>query len=252
VSGRRLPSSLCALLAVSLLAAGPGAPPAVAPLRQAHSHNDYEHARPLLDALEQGFCSVEADVFLSGGKLLVGHTVFGLRAGRTLEALYLDPLRQRVKDNGGRVYPKGPTVFLLIDVKTDARTTWAALAKVLARYSDILSVTTERGFRENAVTVVISGNRDREAIAAQEVRYAAIDGRLSDLGSDAPAQLVPWVSASWGSVFAWRGAGKMPKPERAKLRDLVARAHRRSGWCGSGGRRTPGRRGASCSRPRWT
>ena len=29
-----------------------------------HAHNDYLHSRPLLDALDQGFDSVEADVFL--------------------------------------------------------------------------------------------------------------------------------------------------------------------------------------------
>ena len=29
------------------------------PVRRAHAHNDYEHKRPLLDALDQGFCSVE-------------------------------------------------------------------------------------------------------------------------------------------------------------------------------------------------
>src|SRR5262245_37426007 len=151
-------------------------PPApVVPLRQAHAHNDYEHKRPLLDALEQGFCSVEADVFLSGDKLLVGHTIFSLRAGRTLEALYLDPLRERVKSNGGRVYPKGPTVYLLVDVKTEAKPTYAALAKVLARYADILSVARGDQFEAKAVTVVVSGNCDREGIAAEKVRYAAID-----------------------------------------------------------------------------
>jgi hypothetical protein len=200
--------------------------PPVVPLRQAHAHNDYEHKRPLLDALENGFCSVEADIFLRDGKLLVGHTSFTLSAKRTLEALYLDPLRERARRNGGRIYPKGPTVFLLIDVKSSAQATYAALAKVLARYDDILSVTKGKRFEAKAVTVVVSGNCDRKAIAAQEVRYAAIDGRPADLGSDAPAHLVPWVSARWGALFNWRGTGPMPREERAKLRDFVAKAHR--------------------------
>ena len=39
-----------------------------APLAQAHAHNDYEHDRPLLDALEHGFTSVEADVWLVDGR----------------------------------------------------------------------------------------------------------------------------------------------------------------------------------------
>src|SRR5436190_1820266 len=37
-------------------------------LPNAHAHNDYLHTRPLLDALDQGFCSVEADIHLVNGK----------------------------------------------------------------------------------------------------------------------------------------------------------------------------------------
>src|SRR5438132_815946 len=89
----------------------------VVPLRQAHAHNDYEHKRPLQDALDHGFCSVEADVFLVDGAMLVGHDQKDLRPERTLEKLYLTPLRERVRANSGRVYRNGPTVYLLIDVK---------------------------------------------------------------------------------------------------------------------------------------
>ena len=129
----------------------------VTPLRHAHAHNDYEHERPLFDALDHGFCSVEADVFVTGDQLLVGHARKDLRPERTLEKLYLDPLRERVRANSGRVYPRGPPVFLLIDMKTSAKPTYAVLEKTLARYADILSVTRNGSFAENAVTVVLSG-----------------------------------------------------------------------------------------------
>src|SRR4051794_35634110 len=97
---RSLPfAAVLALLAVAL--AGAADPPAPTPLKNAHAHNDYEHPRPLFDALDQGFTSVEADIFLVNGQLLVGHTAVDLKPGRTLEALYLDPLRARVRANGG-------------------------------------------------------------------------------------------------------------------------------------------------------
>ena len=76
----------------------------VVPLIHTHAHNDYEHKRPLFDALDHGFCSVEADVFLERDQLLVGHTTQDLQPERTLEKLYLDPLRERVRANNGRVY----------------------------------------------------------------------------------------------------------------------------------------------------
>src|SRR3954468_10320493 len=111
-------------VAVWLAIAGltPAADPPVAPLENAHAHNDYTHTRPLFDALDQGFCSVEADIFLVDGKLLVAHTLQATKPERTLQALYLDPLRERIKKNGGRVYPNGPQFTLLIDLKTDWRT----------------------------------------------------------------------------------------------------------------------------------
>ena len=67
--------ALFGLVAATLPAAAtPAARPYhVTPLRQAHAHNDYEHVRPLHDALDHGFTSVEADIFLVDGDLLVAH-----------------------------------------------------------------------------------------------------------------------------------------------------------------------------------
>src|SRR6202000_231831 len=83
----------------------------------AHAHNDYVHTHPLFDALTNGFCSVEADIFLTNGQLLVAHTLKETVPGRTLQSLYLDPLRARVKQNGGHVYTNGPEFTLLIELK---------------------------------------------------------------------------------------------------------------------------------------
>ena len=211
----------------ALLAAGlPLVVPPPTPLPAAHAHNDYEHPRPLFDALARGFCSVEADVWLRKEGLLVAHTAFGLKPDRALQALYLDPLRERAKRNGGRVYPDGPPFVLMIDVKTEAKETWAALAEVLAGYADILTVTKDGKTTPKAVTVVVSGNADRAGIGKGAVRYAAIDGRPKDLDGDPPADLIPWVSDAWKNHFAWDGTGAMPAGERAKLGEYVAKAHK--------------------------
>lgn len=201
------------------------AEPPAAPLPRAHAHNDYYHERPLLDALDHGFCSVEADVFLVNGKLLVGHFKFELTSSRSLRSLYLEPLKQRVAANQGRVFPQGPPFTLLIDIKSDAETTYAALHKLLEEYDDVLSVTKGEKHRPNAVTVVISGNRAQNAIASTMVRRAGIDGRLTDIDSEQPAHLMPLISDNWGQHFRWRGQGDMPEQERRKLRELVKKIH---------------------------
>jgi hypothetical protein len=197
----------------------------IAPLKRAHAHNDYEHARPLFDALDHGFCRVEADICLTADGLMIGHFPWRLKPGRTLQSLYLDPLKKRIEDSGV-VLREAKTFYLMIDVKTGAKEGYAALDKVLAKYRDILSVIRDGKFEEKPVTVVISGNCDRESIAKQPRRYAAIDGGPGDLDSDAPAHLIPWISARWGAEFDWDGNGPMPDKERAKLKDFVTRAHK--------------------------
>src|SRR5438128_3828966 len=97
------------------------------PLLHAHAHNDYEHARPLFEALDHGFCSVEADIYLVDGQLLVAHDREKVSPDRTLQTLYLEPLRARARRNAGRIFPNGPDVTLLIDVKADGEATYAAL-----------------------------------------------------------------------------------------------------------------------------
>ena len=220
-------SRLFPTVAVAVLFAAPlTADEPKKPLTRAHAHNDYEHKRPLLDALDCGFSSVEADIWLVKGQLLVAHTPVDWNTDRTLEKLYLDPLRARIKSNGGKVYKAGGAFYLMIDVKTDAKETYAALTKVLEGYSDLLTVTRDGKTEVKAVTVVISGNRDVKALTEQKARYTALDGRPADLDGDAPAHFVPWVSASWASQFKWDGTGAMPDDERKKLRDFVTKAHK--------------------------
>lgn len=195
------------------------------PLIQAHAHNDYEHPRPLHDALDQGFCSVEADIFLAEGKLLVAHHRQDVKPERTLQALYLDPLRERVQRNGGRVFAGGPEFTLLIDLKTNWQTTYPALRALLTNYVGVLSTFRDGAKWTNAITVILSGSRAKEMFAGETVRFAAYDGTLADLDSSAPADFIPWISASWSPSFLWRGEGEMPDGEVARLKGIVTKAH---------------------------
>ena len=195
------------------------------PLNQAHAHNDYEHTRPLLDALDHGFCSAEADIYFVDNHLLVAHDRDKVKPERTLQALYLDPLRERVKKNGGRVHPNGPEFTLLIDLKSDWQTIYPALRAVLTNYADTLSTFAGGEKRTNAVMVIISGSRDRRMFEGETTRYAAFDGELSDLDANPPSNFAPWISARWGSSFSWRGTGAIPDEELGKLRNIVNRAH---------------------------
>ena len=196
-----------------------------APLVRAHAHNDYEHARPLFEALDHGFCSIEADVWLVDGNLLVAHDRNQVKPERTLQALYLDPLRERVRRNGGRVYANGPGIVLLVDVKSDAEQTYAALREVLKQYAEVLTTYRDGSIQTNAIIAVISGNRASKLMAAEPLRYAFVDGRIEDLEIAGSKSLIPLVSDNWGKIFKWRWNGPMPDEERQKLKQIVNQAH---------------------------
>ena len=195
--------------------------------RQAHAHNDYLHDRPLLDALDHGFGSVEADIYLVDGELLVAHTRRELKKDRTLRGLYLEPLRQRIKENDGSVHGDGQPLTLLIDIKSKGAETYQALDQMLSEYDDIFSSVVDGQLNQRAVNAVVSGNRKFDLIADDATRYVGIDGRLSDLKSDKPAHLMPLISDRWGSHFKWRGKGPMSDADREKLDRVVEQAHER-------------------------
>jgi len=198
----------------------------VVPLRRTHAHNDYYHPQPLVDALNHGFCSVEADIFLVEGELLVAHTVRELDSDKTLQSLYLDPLRERIEANGGRVYrDHAETLVLLIDIKSDGNEMWPVLHEVLAKYADILTVVEDGQLKPGPVHAIISGSRPIALMAREEVLYAGVDGRMNDLDGDWPAYFMPLVSDHWFRHFRWRGQGPMPEEERDKLQSMVEKAH---------------------------
>jgi Glycerophosphoryl diester phosphodiesterase family len=214
---------LIGLALLTLPGLSPGAEPV--PLIHAHAHNDYQHKRPLLDALDHGFCSVEADVYLVDGQLLVAHYRLQVKSERTLQALYLDPLRERVKKNDGHVYPAGQEFTLLVELKSDWQTSYPVLRDLLKQYAGMLTSFRARATQTNAIRVIITGHRAKEMFSDEAIRYASMDGDLADLDSGEPATLIPWISGNWAQSFKWRGSGTIPDADKLKLKSIVAKAH---------------------------
>ena len=198
-----------------------------APLEHAHAHNDYVHARPLLDALERGFTSIEADIHLVEGRLLVAHHRDSVDGARTLESLYLAPLRTWIQQHGGRANAGTQPLTLLIDVKSDSTATYVVLDSVLRRYADILTIFAAGEVIEGPVVAVVSGNRAIGVMRNARVRFAGIDGRLPDLHASPRASraLVPLVSDSWEKITKWKGDGPAPASVRPDVERFVRMAH---------------------------
>lgn len=222
----------CLTLTLSLALVAPSATAApergkptfrVQPLERAHAHNDYEHDRPLHDALDHGFTSVEADIWLVDGQLFIGHDAPD--PTRTLQNTYLDPLRQVITSNRGRVYPGYTGRFrLYVDVKSGPET-WPVLERVLRDYRDVVTLWNGERRSKAPVEVVVSGNRDLPAMEAAFTRFSAFDGRLPDIYSGLSPELMTVLSDNWTKNFTWQGEGPMPAAERRKLHRIVKLAH---------------------------
>ncbi len=195
------------------------------PMLSGHSHNDYLRRAPLWDALSLGFISIEVDIHLVRGALLVGHDEEDLDASKTLQSLYLDPLRDHVREHDGWVYPSQHSLDLLIDIKSDASSTYETLVGVLAQYSEMFSTYTETRVQKRAVSAIVSGNRPRRTMMAEAVRIATYDGRIEDLGDRIPANFISLISADWAEHFSWRGLGSLSERDSRRLAQRIEEAH---------------------------
>jgi hypothetical protein len=215
------------VIVVTLVAlAASGVPePADKPVPHTHAHNDYEHPHPLFDALHQGFVGVEADVYLVGGELRVSHEKKkDWSAVPTREESYLKPLGELKKRRGAGIYADGTRLMLLIDIKTEENPTYLRVHEALASFESTCPglFTTYRGdgVRRGAVDVVITGNRPREVMKRQALRYAALDGRVSDVGGGSRRRSSRWSATTGTTSSATSRCGTAP----ARCRRRCARS----------------------------
>ncbi|HTH83110.1 MAG TPA: phosphatidylinositol-specific phospholipase C/glycerophosphodiester phosphodiesterase family protein [Mucilaginibacter sp.] len=198
------------------------------PLPNAFAHNDYFHKRPLFDALDNGYTNIEADIFLKDNQLIVAHLNPYFKENRTLEILYLKPLLDRINANNGQVY-KGydSPVTLLVDIKTDAESTYQALKPLLEKYRSILTSYKNGRVITRQVTIVLSGNKPFEMIKAETNRLAFIDQDLRDAARDTSFKNVfTMASCKYSKLIRWNGNGIMPTVERKLLQLYVTIAHK--------------------------
>ena len=203
-----------------------GNPTTVYSLRRGCSHNDYWQNPPLFKALNLGYIYIEADILLLKNRLVVAHRR-PLRPSKAkdLQELYLDPLLE-IYNRQGYFYKDHPEpIFLMIDIKTDAETTYAKLLEIIEPYKSMLTSFVDGVEVPGAVTLIITGNRPIETIAAESERWVAIDGRPLDLGKGYPVNLMPMVSEKYSTILGWTTTlGTKSAKNILKVQDFVSKA----------------------------
>lgn len=184
----------------------------------AHSHNDYEQDEPLVKAWRAGFGSIETDIFLHNGSLLVAHDKNELDSAKTLQQLYLDPLNKIVSDNGGYPYPDHQKkLILLIDIKTTAILTLKQLTETLGQYPALTNA--------HNLQFVISGNRPFENAFQAYPKYIFFDGLLSKSYDEQALQRIAMMSANLADYTKWNGKTTLSRCDRKKLSGVIRHAH---------------------------
>jgi hypothetical protein len=198
-------------------------------LANAFAHNDYRHKHPLLDAEKNGYTHIEADVFLHDNKLVVAHINPFFKGKRTLENLYLKPLFEQVSNNYGQVYEGyDKPVTLMIDIKTDAKKTYAEISKVLEKYRPMLSSYEDGKVTYGAVTIVISGHKPYDVIQNEQSRLVFIDEDLRKASRDSAitSNVFTMASCKYSKLLKWKGSGTISDHEKQRLCNYVSIAHK--------------------------
>ncbi|MFZ9661200.1 MAG: phosphatidylinositol-specific phospholipase C/glycerophosphodiester phosphodiesterase family protein [Chitinophagaceae bacterium] len=205
----KIPYFFLLSLCYFIFATNSDAQPIVYTAANAHSHNDYEQSIPFALACQEGFGSIEADIHLVDGLLLVGHDSKDLKKDRTLEHLYLKPINL-LGDSVRKLQ-------LMIDIKTDAVATIQALIDLLKQYPKII--------QSDYVSIVISGNRPEPALYSSYPDFILFDGRLEQRYTTDALKKIAMLSEDF-SKFTDNKSEK-PNSEKVKnrIRNAIKMAH---------------------------
>ncbi|KAM3481168.1 hypothetical protein MY5147_000801 [Beauveria neobassiana] len=202
-----------------------------------HSHNDYDRDVPVFSAFSAGCIAIEADVFLSGGDVIIGH-IFPT-PGRTLRVQYTEPLRAILDQNNGGspgengIYKARPEqkIVLMVDFKTSDTKTLDAVVAALQplRDGNYLSHVAGGKFVQRAVTVVASGNAPFDRInsgSGVPNRDVFYDANLGNLESKYNTLNSYYASADFEDTIGSPGsAGAFSDAQKAKVKSQVDAAH---------------------------
>lgn len=189
--------------------------------KNAHSHNDYVRANPFYLAYNCHFASIEADVFLVDGELYVAHKLQEIDKSKTLRKLYLEPIKEKMKLNGNKIYADGKPLQLLIDLKTNNPETKQALQNILTEYKDCFDVL----HNPCAVQVVWTGNTPMPGEFNTYAPWIKFDGVYPAIYTKDQLKRIAMVSLSLKTITKWRAKEDMSDQDYEKVLEVIRTVH---------------------------
>ncbi len=182
------------------------------------AHNDYARPEPFFVAYDLRVGYIEADVFLVDGDLLVAHHQNETEAGRTLAALYLQPLSKAVTENHGSVYSDPERdLTLMVDLKTEGTATLHKLVQRLQEYPSLLDCKT--------LHFMISGHVPPPEQWKDYPSFILIDGRPAIPYTPEQLKRVAMISTNFRDHVQWDGKGELRGEALKKIKMLMDEVH---------------------------
>ena len=164
--------------------------------------------------------SIEADLWLEGDKVLVGHDR-GKWAG-DFETLYLQPLTLLWHENALPAR-EGEPFLLWLDLKDDS----AALGRRLHELLEACPFTRTSDPGHARVLVILTGSKAAKEAFVDAYPSPQVTRDSNTFADDDPPASASWswYALSWKTIGDWDGRGAMPEEQRERLRALVAKVH---------------------------
>jgi alkaline phosphatase len=159
-----------------------------------HSHNDYETAEPLLNAIRNRAYSLEADVYLVNDTLKVAHDKKDLTKASSLFTLYIQPIVNLFRTHNGRISDDAAYMpVFMIDIKENGDAVLTKLVSMLTTHASVF----DRKMNPGAIQIVISGDRGDRLKWTTWPSFILFDGRIGEQYDKPLLERVAFISDSY-------------------------------------------------------
>jgi alkaline phosphatase len=148
---------------------------------------------------------------------MAAHESESIHPAKTIQSLYLDPIRAGLKNE----LIDEINFTLLVDLKTEALETLEVLEKTMLDYQDL----TYGESNPDGLKLIISGNRPKPESYQNYPEWMLFDYQSKELTKDLPWEKIGMVSLSFRQFSIWNGKGRMVEEQRNSLQEFIDLVH---------------------------
>lgn len=188
-----------------------------------HSQNDYNQSAPFYKAWSQKANSLDVNVFLHKGKLIVGNDCSKLDENETFEQFYLIPIQQMFKINNGRLWKDSEnSMQIFVKFQSDPEASICVLDSLINIYRNCF----DSRINKFAAEIVITGNKpDKESFCNINDIFS-FDGDIDILYDNNQLERIALFSDDFKKYSYWNGKGSLISADLEKINSTILKAHK--------------------------